>query len=180
MPYLTLPFLQGKIKVLENAFFFPVMHSVLNIPVRIVKALEVDELGQIWFTIPHPAQYIAEFDKEFLAKLDFFKKGINFYLKIAGTAFVVTDPEEINSLCLLSEELKQTARKNEIVLLKVKIQYADYFKNAPKLSTSRKTNLPTSIYKWFLKQPPGNGLFPKRSGPILLEGMARFPNNFTN
>jgi len=177
---LTLDFLQSKIRVLQQALFYPVTHSVLRMPVRIIRALEVDEIGQIWFTIPHPQQQIREFDEEFPAKLDFLKKGLNYYLKIAGKAFIVTDPEEINSLNFIREELTEALIKNELVLLKIKIQYADYFENGPELSTGWVTRNLGLLYKWFIKQQTGHGHFTRRSGPRLLEGMISFPNKLTN
>jgi general stress protein 26 len=181
MPTLiTLDFVRDKIELLQHALFFPATHSVLKMPIRIVRALEVDELGQIWFTIPSPLQQIREFDEEFPAKLDFFKKGMNYYLKVAGKAFLVTDPEEINSLYFIPGGLKELVRKNEMVLLKIKIQFADYFENIPKLSTGRATRFLGLLYKWVLKQQHGNGYVPRRSGPILLQGIISFPNNLSH
>jgi hypothetical protein len=57
--HITLDFVQDKIEVLQHALFFPLSHSVLKMPIRIVRALEVDELGQIWFTIPSPYQNLS-------------------------------------------------------------------------------------------------------------------------
>ena len=53
----------------------------LKIPACVVKVLETDELGQLWFMIPKPPQSIHAFDKTFPVELDFFRKGRDYYLK---------------------------------------------------------------------------------------------------
>jgi general stress protein 26 len=149
--FLPLSFIQYKIKELQNALFFSTSDSLLKIPTHIVSVIQVDELGQIWFAVPRPAQQIHEFDNSFGAKLDFFRKGKDFYMKVLGKAFIVNDPEEINTIVYVNEEIKQKARNNEIVLIKVKITHADYAeKKQPHTSTNnvfRTARL--LLYKWF-------------------------------
>jgi general stress protein 26 len=148
---LPLSFIQHKIEELRNALFFSASESLLKIPTHIVNVLKVDELGQIWFAIPKPAQHIHEFDNSFAAKLDFFKKGKDFYLKILGKAFIVNDPEEINTIIYINDEIKDQARKNEIVLMKVKITHADYAEKKPAQAPANSilTNARLLLYKWF-------------------------------
>jgi general stress protein 26 len=149
--YLSVAFIQEKVKDLENALFFSMSDSVLKIPSCLVKVLEADELGQLWFMIPKPTQFIHAFDRSFPVKLDFFRKGRDYYLKISGMAFLVNDPEEINSVECLCEQIKQQARQNESVIIKVKIGHADYVENAP-VKASAKTILKQvkhTIYRWF-------------------------------
>ena len=148
--FLPLSFIQHKIEELQNALFFSTSDSLLKIPTHIVNVLKVDELGQIWFAVPKPGQQIHEFDNSFGAKLDFFKKGKDFYIKILGKAFIVNDPEEINTIIYINEEIKQKARKNEILLIKVKITHADYSeKKAAQTSNSVFRNARMLLYKWF-------------------------------
>jgi hypothetical protein len=52
--YLPITFIEAKIKELENALFFSMSDAVLKIPTCVVKVLQTDELGQIWFVIPKP------------------------------------------------------------------------------------------------------------------------------
>src|ERR1700676_2576895 len=110
--YLPLPFIEEKIKDLGNALFFSLSEAVLKIPVCVITVLKTDEFGQLWFSIPKPTQSVYAFDKTFQAKLDFFRKDRDYYLKIHGTAFLVNDPEEINMIECLSESIKQQARRN--------------------------------------------------------------------
>ena len=58
--------------------------------------------------------------------MDFFKKGKDFYLRIDGIAHIMNDPEQINSLIDLPDDVKLKAM-HESILIKVKILKADYF-----------------------------------------------------
>jgi hypothetical protein len=113
--------------------------------------LEADELGQLWFVIPKPPQFIHAFDKTFPAKLDFFRKGRDYYLKVFGKAFMVNDPEEINSVECLNEAVKQQARRSETVLIKVQMLHAEYVdKTHGKASTKTILNqVKNKIYRLF-------------------------------
>lgn len=154
MAYLTLPFIQEKIRALQNALFFPLTDSPLKMATSIVHVIHVDDVGQIWFSVTLPPQFIYTFDNSFGAKLDFSKKDKDFFLKIFGKAFIVTDPEEINSIFYLSDEIREKATKNEIVLIKVKISHADYFEKKHHAVESRVSlkKIPTRIYKWMINQ----------------------------
>jgi general stress protein 26 len=126
-----LRFLQEKIQDLRNALFFSQNTSLLRIATTIVSVLKVDELGQMWFFVSRPQQALHEFDREFPVRLEFFRKGKEFFLHVSGKAYIVTDPEEINGL--VHEEIReQTA--NHLVLIKVKMTKADYFESAAKLT----------------------------------------------
>jgi len=151
MSYLPLSFIQGKIEALQNALFFPISDSLLKMPTCVVHTLRVDDVGQIWFTIPRPTQFIYTFDNAFGAKLDFTKKDKEFYMRVLGKAYIVTDPEEINSISFLTEENQQKIRDNETVLIKVKITHADYFEKKPegKHQHSILSNIRTVLYKWY-------------------------------
>src|SRR5579872_6692679 len=122
----NLPFLQKKIQELKNALFFSQNSSLLRMATTIVTILKVDELGQLWFFVPRPQQALHEFDREFPVKLEFFRKGTGYYLHITGKAYIVNDPEEVNSL--LFEDLKKQISGN-MVLIKVKMGRADYFES---------------------------------------------------
>ena len=177
--YLPVAFIQEKVKDLENALFFSMSDSVLKIPSCLVKVLEADEMGQLWFIIPKPSQFIHAFDRSFPVKLDFFRKGRDYYLKIAGMAFLVNDPEEINSVECLDEHIKKQARENESVIIKVKISHADYVENNP-AKVSAKTimqQVKHKIYTWFqLSQSEADPTYPK------IPAQLKFPsvNSFTN
>src|SRR4051812_31935321 len=119
--HLPLTFIKEKVRDLENALFFSLSDSVLKIPACVIKVLETDELGQLWFVVPKPSQLIHAFDKTFPVKLDFFRKGRDYYLKIIGKAFMINDPEEIDHVSCLAENIKHQAKVSETVLIKVQM-----------------------------------------------------------
>jgi len=123
-----LGFVREKINEIGSALFFSQNNSVLRLPATVVKALEVDEVGQVWFFLHRPTQSLQEFDREFPARLDFYRKGMQYFLQVAGRASIVTDPEEINQLegLGLPEETCLKARE-EMILVRLKILKADYF-----------------------------------------------------
>ncbi|MGB8195338.1 MAG: pyridoxamine 5'-phosphate oxidase family protein [Chitinophagaceae bacterium] len=120
-----LNFLREKIQELRSALFFNTSNAVLKLPCCIINTIKVDEAGQVWFFVHRPEQYLHEFDKEFPARLDFFQKGKRFFLHLTGKAFIITDPEELNEIISLTEDVKQKAMA-QMVLIKFNIANADY------------------------------------------------------
>lgn len=143
-----LPFLQQKISDLRSALFFSLSNAVLKMPTTIVTALKVDEVGQVWFFVNRPMQQIQEFDKEFPARLEFFKKGKPFYLKIMGKACIVNDPEELNGLVSVSDDVKIKAMY-QLVLVKVKIQSVEYMENIPETTNRWLVSMKNQVTRWF-------------------------------
>ena len=177
--YLPLPFIEEKIRDLENALFFSLSNAVLKIPTCVIRVLETDEVGQLWFVIPKPTQFIHAFDKIFPVKLDFFRKGMDYYLKIYGNAFLVNDPEEINMIECLNENIKQQARRNTTIIVKVKITFAEYIEKAP-ANPSVKTlmnQVKDRIYRWFNHtQIDGRLAYPKIPAEIKYPSFSSYSN----
>lgn len=145
---LTLSFLQEKIAELKTALFYSQTDAVLKLPTTIINALQVDENGQIWFFVNKPSQYLQEFDSAFPARLDFFKKGKDYYVQIVGKAYIVNDPEEINHLVSLSDEVRQQAL-HEQVLVKIRIMKADYYESYASKNVRVWDRLFNKIYSLF-------------------------------
>ena len=133
-PDLTIHFLQGKIMELQSALFFMESESVLRLPTQVISAEGINDKAQIWFMISRPSQNLHEFDNEFPVKLDFFKKGKEFFVKLQGTASFVHNTEECT--WFVSKELIRQMKDRNLVLVSVKIQHADYYEAAPNLSTN--------------------------------------------
>ncbi|MEO6961357.1 MAG: pyridoxamine 5'-phosphate oxidase family protein [Puia sp.] len=160
--YLPLSFVEEKVRDLENALFFSTSDAVLKMPTRVVRVLRIDKLGHLWFVVPRPTQFIHAFEKEFPAKMDFFRKGKDYYLKVLGNAFIVSDPEDINWVEELSDNIKQSARKNELVILKVKITHVDYAeKHRPKTTVKMLMSQVSGLFfQWFqLEKGTSPGFF---------------------
>jgi hypothetical protein len=153
MPHTDLHFLQEKIKNLKNALFFSQNTSLLRIATTIVSVLKVDDLGQLWFFVPRPQQALQEFDREFPVKMEFFKKGADFFLHVSGKAYIVNDPEEMNSL--MHDDIRELAG-NHLVLIKVKMLKADYFENPkPAAHFGWWRDLRNQLHAWMYNTRPG-------------------------
>jgi general stress protein 26 len=123
--------LAQRIMDLEQALFFNNSEAVLKFPTSIVNALYVDEVDQVWFIVHRPAQHLSEFEKDFFARLEFYKKGKDYHLHVSGKACIVSDPEEINNCLHLSQEIRQQAATS-MVLVKMKIHKAEVFAHIQK------------------------------------------------
>jgi hypothetical protein len=177
--YLPLRFIKEKIMDLENALFFSMSEAVLKIPTCVIKVLQTDELGQVWFVIPRPSQFLHAFDKTFPVKMDFFRKGRDYYLKIFGKAFLVSDPEEINGLDCLCENTRQQAMRNETVLIKVQMSHAEYVEKAPVKPSPKAilSQVKNKIHSWFKSSHPDAGLQDQKiSAEIKYPALSSFTN----
>ena len=153
LPQSDLHFLQEKIQDLKNALFFPQNTSLLRITTAIVSVLKVDELGQMWFFVARPQQAITEFDREFPVRLEFFRKGRDFFLHVLGKAFIVTDSEEIDGL--VHDDIRELAG-NHLVLIRVQMSKADYFETpTPSANAHWLKDLSTQVYSWLFNSRKG-------------------------
>ncbi|HET7898864.1 MAG TPA: hypothetical protein VFL47_14365 [Flavisolibacter sp.] len=121
-----LNFLQQRIEEIGSAIFYNLSDAVLKLPTTIVTTLKVDDYGYVWFFVQKPKQQLAEFEKEFPVQLDFYRKGAGCFLQVTGRGYMVNDPEEVNSLVVLPEDVKKLAN-DSAALVKVRIQKADYY-----------------------------------------------------
>jgi hypothetical protein len=162
----SIPFLQDKIQGIGSALFYNLSGGVLKFPTTIVSILKVDELANIWFFMNRPDQQLNEFDREFPTHMQFYRKGKGYYLQIIGKAYVINDPEELNGLIGLSDEIKEKAFK-EMVLVKVKIGSAQYYPFQPRFAyKSNVLGLLNRFYNWLFKEPA-------RQEPYVLRPMPR-------
>ena len=86
-------------------------------------------------------------------RLEFFRKGRDFFLHASGKAFIVTDPEDINGL--LDEDIREKA-DDRLVLIKVRITKAEYFQSvAPHTQTGWWRDLRNQLHVWIFNTRPG-------------------------
>lgn len=152
LPQSDLQFLQQKIQDLKNALFFSQNTSLLRIATTIVSVIKVDELGQMWFFVPRPQQALHEFDREFPVRLEFFRKGREYFLHVSGKAFIVTDPEDINSL--VHEDIREQVGSH-LVLIRVKMLKADYFDSSDTVHPGWWRDLKRQVHTWMYNTRPG-------------------------
>lgn len=117
-----LHFLQQKIQEFGHALFFNLSDCVLKFPSALVANPTLDAYGYLWFWVPKPKQEIGAFENGFPVRLDFYRKGANGFMQVTGMAWIVTDPEEL----LVVSQLPALSVDSDRVLVKVKLQYADY------------------------------------------------------
>src|SRR5215813_8213506 len=103
--------LKSKIMELQSALFFTESKSIVKLPTHVISDVELDSEGSIWFVIPKPSMHIEAFDKEIPAKLDFFKKGTEFFVKVRGTAFLQTEVDSET----LSAEMRERMANAEVI-----------------------------------------------------------------
>jgi general stress protein 26 len=157
-----LDFLKEKIQDLGSAIFFNLSDSVLKFPTSLVNNMEVDDLGYVWFWVQKPRQYIREFENGFPVRMDFYRKGKQYFLQVTGKAWVVTDPEEINTLSTLGEATL-THQETDMVLMKVKMMRAEYHETQTSHANSWWQNVVHNIATWFRSSngyTSGNTYFP--------------------
>jgi len=153
LPQSDLQFLQQKIQELKNALFFSQNTSLLRIATTIVSVIKVDQLGQMWFFVPRPQQALHEFDKEFPVRLEFFRKGKEYFLHVSGKAFIVTDPEDLNGL--VDEDIREQMG-DQMVLIRVKMGKADYFDNSySSVHAGWWRELKAQLHTWMYNTRPG-------------------------
>ncbi len=123
--------IRSKIMELQSALFFTESASLLRLPTHVISSVGMDDEGQMWFVIPKPAQKIEEFEKEIPAKLDFFKKGTAFYVKVTGKAYLINDHAELKNNTAMSAEMLAKVENGKSLAVRVRIQDADLVDNTP-------------------------------------------------
>jgi hypothetical protein len=151
-------FLEEKIYDISTALFFSQSDAVLKYPPCIINIFRIDDHGQLWFLTPRPRQNVSEFEHAFISKMHFYKKGKNFYLQIEGRAFIVNDPEEVNCLSDISEEMRKSIRE-EAVLIKLKLIKALYVEGHKTSALPAPRRIKDTIYKTLFRHRPGTRPF---------------------
>ena len=136
--------LKSKIMELQSALFFTESNSIVKLPTHVISDVELDNEGSIWFVIPRPAMHIEAYDKEIPAKLDFFKKGTDFFVKVRGTAFLQAEPTEA-----LSDEMRQRMGDGDVIVVKVQVQESELVDNSPKPSQNWLQASRSQLSSWF-------------------------------
>jgi len=143
-----LVFLQEKIEQIGSAIFFNQSESVLKLPTSLVSNIKVDDFGYLWFFVMKPKQNVQEFDNEFPVRMDFFKKGVDFFLQVNGKGWVVIDPEEQNTFLELFNDI-DASQLEDMVLVKVKMLKAEYYETQVRAKNSWWQSAVGTIMTWF-------------------------------
>jgi hypothetical protein len=141
--------LKSKIMELQSALLFTESNSIVKLPTHVISDVELDSEGNIWFVIPKPAMQIEAYEKEIPAKLDFFKKGKDFFVKVRGIAFLQTDLAEANANEGLSAEMRQRMQDAEVIAVKVQVLERELVDNSPKPSQNWLQASRSHLSSWF-------------------------------
>ena len=141
--------LKSKITELQTALFYTESVSPIKLPTHVITAVEVDVEGRIWFAVPRPTMHIEAFEKEVLAKLDFFKKGKDFFVKVKGVAALLTDASTINGFETLSADMKEKMNDDKSIGIMVKIEDVQFVDNTPKPAQNWLKASRSQLSSWF-------------------------------
>jgi hypothetical protein len=141
--------LKSKITELQTALFYTESVSPIKLPTHVITDVEVDGEGHIWFAVPRPTMHIDAYEKEVLAKLDFFKKGKDFFVKVKGVAVLLTDAATINEFETLSDEMKEKMNDDKCIGIMVKIEDVQFVDNTPKPAQNWLKASRSQLSSWF-------------------------------
>jgi hypothetical protein len=119
-------FIRERINEIESALFFNESSNPILLPTCIVSANGLDEDGYIVFFMTRAQYCLPEIEHGFPARLDFYKKGKPFFLKIKGNATIITLESEMGNHKSIYWELRKKTNR-QLMLIKVKINYAEYY-----------------------------------------------------
>lgn len=117
-------FMRDRILEIGSALFANTGNATFKLPTSIISVLRVDETGNVWFFLNHPNVYMDDAERSFPANLDFYRKGKPFFLKVAGRAAVITDPEAIREI---AGDRAANHSFSRVMLVKVAVEHAAYF-----------------------------------------------------
>ena len=116
-------FIATRIKQLQNAVLHSYPNEELSLPDITVHAIDVDDLGCVWFTILKSGDQKKLLSKPFYVSLNFFKDSLPFFLNISGVAEFITDKDAIDQL----PRFIVSNVTEDRLLVCVKIMNAEYF-----------------------------------------------------
>ena len=139
-------FIKNKLEQIKSAVMYPTNSNLVRLPNDIIEFESVDDEGVLWFSAHVPRQWVKAYELHFPAKLIFYRKGVDFYVEITGTAVVVNKQDAIyaanNSyggkllLKMVPYYMEYTeTKKKELGFKKLKGQVYDIFMNTLGLNT---------------------------------------------
>jgi len=139
-------FIKRKLSELNSALFFAEGDSLFKLPNHLVTEMEINEDDEIRFVIPKPVQDLEAFDKEFPVRLEFFKIGIAYRLKVQGKGEIVEDKVEMEKWLLASADRQEKAKNEQMIMIKVMVKYVDYTGNISQ--SSFPSRLKSQLTEW--------------------------------
>jgi len=93
-----LMFIKNKLEQIKSAVMYSTNSNTPRLPNDIVEFESVDDDGLLWFSAHIPRHWVKAYELHFPAKLIFYRKGIDYYVEITGTAVVVNKQDVMHGL----------------------------------------------------------------------------------
>lgn len=119
-----LEFIRARINEIKSALFFNDGNPFTRFPTCIIRCLDVDEQGYLWFFMNDDGFSYPEEPGKFPASLSFYRKGKSFFIRVQGLAEVVNN--EIIIEHFIGHPAHYELVLEKMKLVKVKIEEADY------------------------------------------------------
>ena len=137
-------FITGKIKLLKTAVMYSMSKSLVRLPNDIVNFVKIDEDGQLWFLAHFPSQYLSQCEREFPARLRFFRKGYDFFVEVSGKATIDSTIVEAGCEQVGGLETRRT------VLVRMTMPNIEYTEPHARKEKSKLQLVLEKSYKWML------------------------------
>lgn len=146
--------IRSRINEIRSALFFneggyPGVYSA-----GIISALEVNDEGQILFFINKPEFMLTE-DRRFPARLEFYRKGKPFFIKVKGVAEILTDVDLLGRYVKVYD-FQQGIAEKKLALVKVIVQHAECNAGEEAFDTVALKRIFQQFFAWFSLIRPFN------------------------
>lgn len=131
-------FIKNKLQQIKSAVMYSTTGNIARLPNDIVEFESVDDDGLLWFSANVPRNWVKAYELHFPAKLLFYRKGVDYYVEITGTAVVVNKQDVMHGGNLQGGKL----------LLKMVPYYIEYTETGKKDAGFKK--LRSQMYDVFL------------------------------
>jgi general stress protein 26 len=138
----NLQFIREKIDMLRSAVMYVASAGPVKLGNDIITAVKVDEEGQLWFVTNRPSQLVDECEQNFPARLNFYRKGVDYHMEISGKATIVNKDYSFN------DNSSHHAKK---LLVKLSMQQIEYTEPHARKPKTRLEQLLEEGYNWFLR-----------------------------
>jgi hypothetical protein len=146
--------IRNRINEIRSALFFneggyPGVYSA-----GIISALDVNDEGQILFFINKPEFMLTE-DRRFPARLEFYRKGKPFFIKVYGVAEIVTEGDQLRKYIRVYD-FQQGIAEKKLALVKVSVQQAECNAGEDAFDTAALKKVFQQFFAWFSLPRPFN------------------------
>ena len=131
-------FIKNKLQQIKSAVMYSTNSNTVRLPNDIVEFESVDDDGLLWFSAHIPRHWVKAYELHFPAKLIFYRKGVEYYVEITGTAVVVNK----------QDMMLGTGNTGGKLLLKMVPYYMEYTETGKKEAGFRK--LKGQVYDIFM------------------------------